>query len=107
MPYNIGATGRASVVMAIELQYCSSAVYMYVHVRGLGETQSTCPYNTDAHTSVYCMYLSCCTDLIATHCLPCVGSGIPEMKTILRGIDLKDYLTIRTFISKIVSPLSL
>ncbi len=33
-----------------------------------------------------------------------VGSGIPEMKTILRGITLTDYLSFRTFISKSVSP---
>ena len=30
------------------------------------------------------------------------GSGIPEMKTILRGVVLKEYLTLRTLISKIV-----
>lgn len=30
------------------------------------------------------------------------GSGIPEMKTILRGVILKEYLTFRTLISKIV-----
>ena len=33
----------------------------------------------------------------------CLGSGIPEMKTILRGITLNNYLTFRTFISKAVS----
>uniref|UniRef100_A0AC34RCZ1 Chloride channel protein n=1 Tax=Panagrolaimus sp. JU765 TaxID=591449 RepID=A0AC34RCZ1_9BILA len=31
-----------------------------------------------------------------------IGSGIPEMKTILRGVMLKEYLTFRTLISKIV-----
>ncbi|XP_077980789.1 chloride channel protein 2-like [Glandiceps talaboti] len=31
-----------------------------------------------------------------------VGSGIPEMKTILRGIVLKEYLSLRTFLSKVV-----
>ena len=31
-----------------------------------------------------------------------IGSGIPEMKTILRGVILKEYLTFRTLISKIV-----
>ncbi|KAI6191212.1 Chloride channel protein 2 [Aphelenchoides bicaudatus] len=31
-----------------------------------------------------------------------IGSGIPEMKTILRGVILKDYLTLKTFISKAV-----
>lgn len=31
-----------------------------------------------------------------------IGSGIPELKTILRGVVLKEYLTLRTLISKIV-----
>merc|ERR1719153_689484 len=31
-----------------------------------------------------------------------IGSGIPEMKTILRGVVLKEYLTFRTLIAKIV-----
>lgn len=31
-----------------------------------------------------------------------LGSGIPEMKTILRGVALKEYLTFRTLIAKVV-----
>ncbi|XP_071946153.1 chloride channel protein 2-like isoform X2 [Antedon mediterranea] len=31
-----------------------------------------------------------------------VGSGIPEMKTILRGVVLKEYLTFKTLIAKVV-----
>lgn len=31
-----------------------------------------------------------------------VGSGIPEMKTVLRGVVLNEYLTLRTLIAKIV-----
>ncbi|XP_023217752.1 chloride channel protein 2-like [Centruroides sculpturatus] len=31
-----------------------------------------------------------------------IGSGIPEMKTILRGVVLKEYLTLRTLVSKMV-----
>lgn len=30
-----------------------------------------------------------------------IGSGIPEMKTILRGVALKEYLTFRTLIAKV------
>ena len=30
------------------------------------------------------------------------GSGIPEMKTIMRGVVLKEYLTYKTLIAKIV-----
>ena len=31
-----------------------------------------------------------------------LGSGIPEIKTILRGVVLKEYLTFRTLLSKMV-----
>lgn len=31
-----------------------------------------------------------------------IGSGIPEMKTILRGVALKEFLTLRTLIAKVV-----
>lgn len=31
-----------------------------------------------------------------------VGSGIPEMKTVLRGVVLHEYLTFRTLVAKIV-----
>ncbi|XP_037123066.1 chloride channel protein 2-like isoform X3 [Syngnathus acus] len=31
-----------------------------------------------------------------------VGSGIPEMKTILRGVILKEYLTFKTFVAKVI-----
>ena len=30
------------------------------------------------------------------------GSGIPEMKTIMRGVVLKEYLTFKTLIAKII-----
>ncbi|CAG9861445.1 unnamed protein product [Phyllotreta striolata] len=31
-----------------------------------------------------------------------IGSGIPEMKTVLRGVTLKEYLTFRTLVAKVV-----
>ncbi|XP_048486893.1 chloride channel protein 2 [Plutella xylostella] len=31
-----------------------------------------------------------------------IGSGIPEMKTILRGVHLKEYLTLRALVAKVV-----
>lgn len=31
-----------------------------------------------------------------------IGSGIPEMKTILRGVALKEYLTFKTLIAKVI-----
>lgn len=35
--------------------------------------------------------------------LTCLGSGIPEMKTILRGVVLKEYLTLKAFVAKVVA----
>uniref|UniRef100_A0AAQ4RG02 Chloride channel, voltage-sensitive 1a n=1 Tax=Gasterosteus aculeatus aculeatus TaxID=481459 RepID=A0AAQ4RG02_GASAC len=31
-----------------------------------------------------------------------IGSGIPELKTILRGVVLKEYLTLRAFVAKVI-----
>jgi H+/Cl- antiporter ClcA len=31
-----------------------------------------------------------------------LGSGIPEMKTILRGVVLKEFLTFKTLVAKVV-----
>uniref|UniRef100_A0A914QFS8 Uncharacterized protein n=1 Tax=Panagrolaimus davidi TaxID=227884 RepID=A0A914QFS8_9BILA len=31
-----------------------------------------------------------------------IGSGIPEMKTSIRGVMLKEYLTFRTFFAKVI-----
>ncbi|XP_010225434.1 PREDICTED: chloride channel protein 1-like, partial [Tinamus guttatus] len=31
-----------------------------------------------------------------------VGSGIPELKTIMRGVVLKEYLTLKAFVAKVV-----
>lgn len=33
---------------------------------------------------------------------PAIGSGIPEMKTILRGVKLNEYLTFKTLVAKVI-----
>jgi len=30
------------------------------------------------------------------------GSGIPEVKTIMKGVILKEYLTLRTLVAKVI-----
>lgn len=35
-------------------------------------------------------------------CFLSTGSGIPELKTILRGVVLKEYLTLKAFIAKVI-----
>jgi len=34
--------------------------------------------------------------------LSTLGSGIPEVKTMIRGVVLKEYLTLRTLVAKVV-----
>lgn len=41
--------------------------------------------------------------VLSITCIFCVGSGIPEMKVILRGTVLSRYLSMHTLIAKIVS----
>ncbi|KAM6284425.1 chloride channel protein 1 isoform 4-T4 [Spheniscus humboldti] len=36
------------------------------------------------------------------HYSKCQGSGIPELKTIMRGVVLKEYLTLKAFVAKVV-----
>lgn len=47
--------------------------------------------------SIYFLFFS---DFFFVFCYS--GSGIPEMKTILRGVVLKEYLTFRTLIAKAI-----
>ncbi|KAH7704783.1 CRE-CLH-3 protein [Aphelenchoides avenae] len=66
----------------------------------------------NSYLDYFCTYLSwigytqllvICSATFVHYVAPqAIGSGIPEMKTILRGVILKDYLTFRTLISKIV-----
>ncbi|CAD6198347.1 unnamed protein product [Caenorhabditis auriculariae] len=51
----------------------------------------------------YVVILTMGSALFAHYMAPqAIGSGIPEMKTILRGVILKEYLSLRTLISKMV-----
>ncbi|XP_053409534.1 chloride channel protein 1 isoform X2 [Nycticebus coucang] len=45
--------------------------------------------------------VSWCMDYVSAKSLQ--GSGIPEMKTILRGVVLKEYLTLKAFVAKVVA----
>ncbi|XP_077077536.1 chloride channel protein 2c isoform X2 [Siphateles boraxobius] len=52
----------------------------------------------------YSMILMCFAAGFASIVSPqAVGSGIPEMKTALRGVVLPEYLTFRTLVSKVIS----
>ncbi|CAD5221547.1 unnamed protein product [Bursaphelenchus okinawaensis] len=52
---------------------------------------------------LYIVALVTCSASVAHYMAPqAIGSGIPEMKTILRGVVLQEYLAFRTMISKII-----
>ncbi|XP_021350073.1 chloride channel protein 2-like isoform X2 [Mizuhopecten yessoensis] len=51
------------------------------------------------YSIIFILFATGFTHLVAPQA---VGSGIPEMKTILRGVVLKEFLTFKTLLSKIV-----
>lgn len=62
---------------------------------------SASPFRSPPFTSVTShfkvfTYLFQCFPLVIT------GSGIPELKTILRGVVLKEYLTLKAFVAKVI-----
>ena len=68
------------------------------HTIGVGNYASTY-----AVWTIYAVTLVELSALFVHYVAPqAIGSGIPEMKTILRGVILKEYLTIRTLVSKMV-----
>lgn len=59
------------------------------------------PYRSLSHSLSLCnCFLSAHLFFSLHHAHP--GSGIPEMKTILRGVVLKEYLTFKTFVAKVI-----
>lgn len=72
--------------------------YVDRHTKGVGNYASTY-----AVWTIYAVTLVEMSALFVHYVAPqAIGSGIPEMKTILRGVILKEYLTIRTLVSKMV-----
>uniref|UniRef100_A0A8C8LUV1 Chloride channel, voltage-sensitive 1a n=1 Tax=Oncorhynchus tshawytscha TaxID=74940 RepID=A0A8C8LUV1_ONCTS len=52
-----------------------------------------------SYPMVLIMFASSFCHLVAPQA---IGSGIPELKTILRGVVLKEYLTLKAFIAKVI-----
>lgn len=79
--------------------------------RKLYEYQSALPLTPPPLLSINSSHPSLCNCSLSTHlfsplhhllCFHLAGSGIPEMKTILRGVVLKEYLTFKTFVAKVI-----
>uniref|UniRef100_A0A3B5L0W5 Uncharacterized protein n=1 Tax=Xiphophorus couchianus TaxID=32473 RepID=A0A3B5L0W5_9TELE len=93
--------------------YCSNFV-VYIHLLALPMCVSTAQKwmygGLDSNVFLqYLVWVTCPMVLITfsagfTQVLApqAVGSGIPEMKTILRGVVLKEFLTFKMFVAKII-----
>ncbi|KAI1235948.1 hypothetical protein IHE44_0002041 [Lamprotornis superbus] len=79
------------------LQYMAWVTYPTVLITfSAGFTQILAPQAVEPWGSVPPSWL------LVKAVLTSPGSGIPEMKTILRGVVLKEYLTLKTFVAKVI-----
>uniref|UniRef100_A0A7N8YL58 Chloride channel, voltage-sensitive 1b n=1 Tax=Mastacembelus armatus TaxID=205130 RepID=A0A7N8YL58_9TELE len=79
------------------LCFCLSA-YKWIH----GELKGNVPLQYLAWVTfpmILVMFASLFCHLVSPQA---IGSGIPELKTILRGVVLKEYLTLKAFIAKVI-----
>nr|XP_057902712.1 chloride channel protein 1-like [Doryrhamphus excisus] len=76
----------------------SLQAYKWIH----GQLSGNIPLQFVAWVSyplVFILFSSLFCQLVAPQA---IGSGIPELKTILRGVVLKEYLTLRAFVAKVI-----
>ncbi|XP_026710770.1 chloride channel protein 2, partial [Athene cunicularia] len=102
----LGATGLESL-QGYELSCPQMAMGLFLPavLRGDASLGSPCGSGVwqsikDSHTHNYRAGAPQCAPSMAVPTVP--GSGIPEMKTILRGVVLKEYLTLKTFVAKVI-----
>ncbi|KAM3850402.1 chloride channel protein 1-like [Diretmus argenteus] len=93
--------GLAMALVSWSMDYASAKslqVYTWMH----GELKGNVPLQYLAWVSypmILVMFASLFCHLVAPQA---IGSGIPELKTILRGVVLKEYLTLKAFIAKVI-----
>uniref|UniRef100_A0A671WE44 Chloride voltage-gated channel 1 n=1 Tax=Sparus aurata TaxID=8175 RepID=A0A671WE44_SPAAU len=78
--------------------YDSKISYKWIH----GELKGNVPLQYLAwvtYPMILVMFASLFCHLVSPQA---IGSGIPELKTILRGVVLKEYLTLKAFVAKVV-----
>ncbi|KAM3596718.1 uncharacterized protein V6R79_019404 [Siganus canaliculatus] len=76
----------------------SLQAYKWIH----GELRGNIPLQYLAWVSyplLFILFSSLFCHLVAPQA---IGSGIPELKTILRGVVLKEYLTLKAFVAKVI-----
>ncbi|KAJ0066320.1 hypothetical protein NL108_011131, partial [Boleophthalmus pectinirostris] len=93
--------GLAMALVSWTMDYASAKslqAYKWIH----GELKGNVPLQYLAwvtYPMILVMFASLFCHLVSPQA---IGSGIPELKTILRGVVLKEYLTLKAFIAKVI-----
>nr|XP_046273210.1 chloride channel protein 1-like isoform X2 [Scatophagus argus] len=93
--------GITMALVSWTMDYASAKslqAYKWIH----GELRGNIPLQYVAWVSyplMFILFSSLFCHLVAPQA---IGSGIPELKTILRGVVLKEYLTLKAFIAKVI-----
>ncbi|XP_071764630.1 chloride channel protein 1 [Centroberyx gerrardi] len=93
--------GLTMALVSWTMDYASAKslqAYKWMH----GELKGNVPLQYLAwvtYPMILVMFASLFCHLVAPQA---IGSGIPELKTILRGVVLKEYLTLKAFVAKVV-----
>ncbi|XP_036070082.1 chloride channel protein 1 isoform X2 [Oryzias melastigma] len=95
-----GKTIHFDLSTSLFLHYFSkfSSAYKWIH----GELRGNIPLQYlawVAYPLIFVLFASLFCHLVSPQA---IGSGIPELKTILRGVVLKEYLTLKAFIAKVI-----
>ncbi|XP_061597623.1 chloride channel protein 1-like [Cololabis saira] len=93
--------GVTMALVSWSMDYASAKslqVYKWIY----GELRGNVPLQYLAWVSyplIFILFSSLFCHLVAPQA---IGSGIPELKTILRGVVLKEYLTLKAFVAKVI-----
>ncbi|KAI3361118.1 hypothetical protein L3Q82_013329, partial [Scortum barcoo] len=93
--------GLTMALVSWSMDYASAKslqAYKWIH----GELKGNVPLQYLAwvtYPMILVMFASLFCHLVSPQA---IGSGIPELKTILRGVVLKEYLTLKAFIAKVI-----
>uniref|UniRef100_A0A8P4KK66 Chloride channel, voltage-sensitive 1a n=1 Tax=Dicentrarchus labrax TaxID=13489 RepID=A0A8P4KK66_DICLA len=93
--------GITMALVSWTMDYASAKslqAYKWIH----GELKGNIPLQYLAWVSyplIFILFSSLFCHLVAPQA---IGSGIPELKTILRGVVLKEYLTLKAFVAKVI-----
>lgn len=93
--------GLTMALVSWTMDYTSAKslqVYKWIH----GELKGNVPLQYLAwvtYPMILVMFASLFCHLVSPQA---IGSGIPELKTILRGVVLKEYLTLKAFVAKVI-----